>query len=123
MKKILLIRLWNIFIRLVKKYMAEHNFTQQEMADLVGMQRSHLNALLNKSPGRPLSAYYLLKFIRKGVVAVHEINDDKATAKRERDFWSQAREAENLKLLSKIARIREQGVDFEKFLEIHFPNI
>ena len=123
MKKIKLIRLWNLFITLVGKYMADNGITQQELADKVGMQRSHLNALLNKSENRPLTAYYLLKFIRAGVISVNQIKDDKAETDREKEFWMQAKEAENLKLLGKIARIRAEGVDFEKFLEIHFPNV
>lgn len=52
-----------------------------------------------------------------------EINDEEAIDIREVDFWKQAKEAENLELLAKIARIRDNGVDFEKFLEIHFPKI
>jgi len=123
MKKILLTRLWTVFVQLVNKYMSDHNMTQQELADLVGMQRSHLNAMLNKAPSRPLSAYYLLKFIRKGVITVAQIKDGQIESDREQEFWDQAKEAENLKLLSKIARIRQQGIDFEKFLEIHFPDI
>ena len=123
MKKILLTRLWDVFISLVVKYMTNNGITQQEMADMVGMQRSHLNALLNRSEKRPLTAYYLLKFIRAGVISVTEIRDNRVDNDREKEFWSQAKEAENLKLLGKIARIRAEGVDFENFLEIHFPNV
>jgi len=123
MKKILLTRLWDKFISIVLAYLEKENMTQQELADLVGMQRSHLNALLNKSPGRPLSAYYLLKFIRVGVVKVSQIYDKKATDEREVDFWKQAKEAANLKLLAKIARIREKGIDIDKFLDLHFPKV
>ena len=123
MKKILFTRLWDVFISLVVKYMTNNGITQQEMADMVGMQRSHLNALLNRSEKRPLTAYYLLKFIRAGVISVTEIRDNRVDNDREKEFWSQAKEAENLKLLGKIARIRAEGVDFENFLEIHFPNV
>lgn len=52
-----------------------------------------------------------------------QIKDGQIESDREQEFWDQAKEAENLKLLSKIARIRQQGIDFEKFLEIHFPDI
>ncbi len=123
MKKILLLRLWNKFIIIVRKYMHDHNLTQQELADIVDMQRSHLNALLNKASTRPLSAYYLLKFIRKGIIKVHDIQDGKIDSNREADFWDQAKEVENTKLLAKIARIRKKGINVEEFLEIHFPNI
>jgi len=123
MKKINITRLWDIFISLIKSYMSEHGMTQQDMADKVGMQRSHLNALLNKSDGRPLTAYYLLKFIKEGVIKVDQIRDGKEEKAREKEFWMQAKEAENLELLGKIARIRAEGVDFKKFLEIHFPNV
>jgi len=123
MKKIKLTRLWDVFVSLVLGYMSEHGITQQELADKVGMQRSHLNALLNKSENRPLTAYYLLKFIRSGVISVNQIRDNKEDCDREKEFWMQAKESENLKLLGKIARIRALGTDFEKFLEIHFPNV
>ena len=124
MKKIDLTRLSDKFAESVREYISEHDLTQQQVADKVGMQRSHLNALLNKSPNRPLTAYYLLKFIRVGVIKVEQIYDEDEATDREIDFWKQAREAENNhKLSGKIERIREKGVDFEKFLEIHFPNI
>ena len=123
MKKIKLIRLWDKFITLALAYMSDHGITQQELADMVGMQRSHLNALLNRSDGRPFTAYYLLKFIRAGVISVAQIRDNNEDCDREKEFWMQAKESENLKLLGKIARIRALGTDFENFLEIHFPNV
>jgi len=123
MKKILLIRLWDDFIYLIKKHLEYHEMTQQELADLVGMQRSHLNALLNKSEHRPLTAYYLLKFIRKGIIKLEDIMDEKATDEREIEFWLQAKEAENLKLLGKIARLRKKGVDIEGILDKLYPDI
>ena len=123
MKKIIIERLWDRFIFLVKKYLKENQLTQGQLAEIVDMQRSHLCALLNKAPKRKLSVYYLFKFIQKGIIKVSEIYDEKAENKREIDFWKQAREAENMNLLAKIARIREHGTDVEKFLEIHFPGI
>jgi len=90
---------------------------------MVDMQRSHLCALLNKSTDRKFSAYYLFKFIQRGIIKVSEIYDKEAENDREVKFWEMAKEAENLKLLGKIARIREQGHDVDKFLELHFPGI
>ena len=123
MKKIIIIRLWDKFIFLIKRYLKENNLTQGQLAEIVDMQRSHLCALLNKSPGRKFSAYYLFKFIQKGIIEVSEIHDEEEENDREVNFWKMATEAENSKLLAKIARIREQGHDVDKFLELHFPGI
>ena len=123
MKKINLVRLWDKFIVLVLAYMKENDLTQGQLAKIVGMQRTHINALLNRYHKRPLSGYYLLKFISKGIITVKQIYDSEEETEREEDFWNQAKEAENYKLLAKIARIRKSGTDIDKFLEIHFPNV
>ena len=123
MKRIKLTRLWTKFIFLVKEYMKVHALNQKQIAGMVGMQRSHFNALLQKSPIRPFTGYYLLKFIRKGIIKVNDIYDESVNVISIKASCDGARVEENFQLLEKIARIRRKGVDFEKFLEIHFPNI
>lgn len=122
-KKINLKRLADIFIRLVTEYMSRHKMDQGEMAKFVGMQRAHLNRMLNKAPDRPLSAYYLFKFVRKGVIKVNQIDDRVRESEREQEFWDMAKEAENMALLSKIARIRKLGVDMTEVLEQMYPGV
>lgn len=90
---------------------------QQELARLVGLQRSHVNALINSASDRPLTAYYLWKFIVKGVVKVSQIQDNVEVNGRERDFWEMASEAENIATLKKIARLRKAGFDIDKHLD------
>jgi hypothetical protein len=109
MKKILLTRLQTKFIKLVQEYLRKTDMSQGALAGIVGMQRSHLNALLHGH--RPLSAYYLLKFTRKGIFAVKAIKDEKADSLREYDFWEMAEESENIDFLKRVAKLRKRGID------------
>jgi hypothetical protein len=117
MKKINISRLQDRFIQLVTAYMQEHGMTQQDLAKTVGIQRTHVNALLNSACDRPLTAYYLWKFIMKGVVKVNDIQDGKGTDGREKDFWEMASEVENIATLKKIAKLRKAGFDIDKHLD------
>lgn len=117
MKRINLSRLQPIFIKLINKYMAENELSQVQLSNLVGINRPRLNALLNPQSKIQLSAYYLLKFINKGVISVSEIKDEKPVNAREVEFWKSASEAENFALLKKLATARELGIDFEPILD------
>ena len=119
MKAINLERLQARFVDLLLKYMADNRLNQVEIANLVGIQRTHVNALLHHN--RPLSGYYLLKFISKGVIQVSEIYDGEDGNGREEDFWATASEAENHKLLSRIAKIRKKGIDIDSLLDAVDP--
>jgi len=120
-KRILLNRLHAEFVRLIETFTVDNDITQGELAKLVGLQRSHLNALLNG--GRALSAYYIHVFIRQGIISVSEIYDGNSESERETEFWEIARESENFKLLAKLARLRGMGIDIEEILERLYPNI
>ena len=117
MKKINICRLQEKFAKLVNDYLADNQINQEQLAKLVGLQRSHVNALLNLSPTRPLTAYYLWKFIVKGVVKVKDIKDDANINGREKEFWDMASEAENIATLKKIAALRRAGFDIDKHLD------
>ena len=116
-KKLILTRLHPRFAFLVREYLDKHGMTQQQLADKVGMQRSHLNALLMGKTTRPLSAYYLFKFFLKGVIKVSDIYDGAPESDREVGFWDTAKEAENISLLKRIARMRRKGYNIEKILD------
>ena len=92
MKKLDLTRLYERFVSLINKYIADNGLTQYELADRVDMNQPNINALLNKK--RPLSAYYLFKFIRRRIISVDEIYDENAESDREKEFWAIAREVE-----------------------------
>ena len=68
MKRLDLSRLHGRFVKLIDKYMAENDCKQQDVADLIGVQRTHFNAIINRAPNRPLTGYYLLKLITMGVI-------------------------------------------------------
>lgn len=119
MKRINLNRLHPRFTKLVKKYMQNNNLSQVELAKLVQLQRTHVNALLNG--GRALTAYYLFKFIIKGVINVADIYDNKPQSEREKGFWETATEAENIALLRRIARMRKKGINVEAILDAVDP--
>lgn len=124
MKRLDLNRLSGRFSKLVNKYMRDNDLSQTDIAKLVGMQRTHLNNLLNQSGDRPLTGYYILKFLSKGVFTVKQIYDGKPVDQKESEFWRTAREAENMALLSFIAQIREKkGVDVEAALRSLYPDV
>ena len=124
MKRLDLDRLNSRFTKLVNAYMETNDLSQKEVADLVGMHRTHLSTLLNQTGERPLTGYYILKFLSKGVFTVDQIYDGKAKDQREEDYWKTAREAENLSLLNFIARVRQQkGVDIEAVLRAMYPDV
>jgi len=118
MKKINVSRLQKTFVALIKEYMKKRNLNQGQMAKMVGIQRPHLNALLNFSPERPLTAYYLWRFLRRGILSVSQIKDDKVESERELEFWETASEAENLDFLRRIAVLRKKQVDLDKWLDL-----
>ncbi len=114
-KRIDISRLQDQFVKLVKQYMSRNGMTQQELADKVGMERSHINALLNGK--RKLSTYYAWGFIRGGILKASDLYDGKEASKDEEDFWKTAKEAENTGTLRMIAQLREQGVDVDTLLQ------
>ncbi len=123
-KRLTLDRLRPRFIALVQKYMDKNKLNKSEMAKLVAMQRTHLSSLMNNSADRPLSAYYLQKFIQRGIITVKEIYDGKAESDREADFWKQAKESDNWELLSFISKVRNQKqVDVLTVLKSIYPDV
>jgi len=119
-RRLVLDRLQTKFASLVERYMDENGLNQGELANQIGIQRTHLNLLL--SGKRQLSAYYVFNFIRCGVFKVDQLYDGKSETAREKDFWSTAREAENIALLSRIAKLREKGIDVNGLLDMIDPD-
>ena len=97
--------------------MKDNSYTQQQMADLVDIQGTHLSNLLNNTGDRPLTGYYVQKFIVRGVFKVDDIYDGKATEQKELDFWRVTRVMEDTALMFKIADLKEQGIDVEGMLD------
>jgi len=118
-KRLTLERLQDRFMGLIQRHLDENDQTQGELAEQLQMQRTHLNMLLNGT--RPLSAYYVMKCIQRGVFKVADIYDGNATTKREEEFWATASEAENHALLHRIARLRRKGIDVDSYLNIIDP--
>lgn len=118
MKKINISRLQPRFSEILIRYMEDHQMNQQQLAKFVGIQRSHLNALLNGSPDRPLTAYYLWKFILKGIVKVAQIKDDADVNGREKDFWEMASEAQNTSTIKTLTALRRLGFPVDEHLKI-----
>ena len=119
-KRIDVERLHDKFNRLVGRYMDLHEMTQQDLADYVGLERSHINALLNNK--RKLSTYYIWQFLRGGIMGVRDIYDGQAESKAEEEFWSTAKEAENLSTLRVIGQLRKKGVDVDGVLQALLNN-
>ena len=115
MKKLNLERYWDLFIKLVKDYQLERGLSQGELANFVGMRRTHLNSLLKRNPDRPLTGYYLLKFIAGGIMTVKDLKF-KAESKREEEFHEYCKIAERQSLMRKIVTLEGKGVDVEQLL-------
>ena len=119
MRRLDLNRLQPVFSKLVYAYLQTNDQTQGELAEIVGIQRTHLNLLL--SGKRPLSAYYVFQFIRAGIFTMSEIYDGGADNQREVEFWETASETENIAVLRRIAKLRKRGIDVEGLLDMVDP--
>ncbi len=115
MKRLLLKRLQNRFIRLVEEYMRKHNMTQDDLAAYVGIQPSHLSNLMRGK--RILSATYLLYFISRGVVMPEDINDGNSTTERENEFWETAEFTRRIEFLRKVVKKEKQGYNIEAMVD------
>jgi len=102
------------FILIVRDYLTKNKLTQKELAHKIQLDQGHLSSLL--AGKRKLSAYYLTKFIRGGVMKVEEIYDGTSKSKMEEEFWKSATELQNFKLLATVVRAREMGIDVEMLL-------
>ena len=119
MRRLDLSRLQPVFSKLVYAYLQKNNYTQGELAEMVGIRRTHLNLLL--SGKRPLSAYYVFQFIRTGIFKMSEIYDGGADNQREVEFWEMASESENVAILRRIVKLRKKGIDVEGLLDMVDP--
>lgn len=114
-KKIDISRLQPKFIGLVEQYMADNDLTQEELARMVRMQRTHLNMLLNGK--RKLSGYYAVKFIQRGIMSVADLYDGNAETKKEREFWDDVSAVfQDTELLRQITRLQKKGFDVKSIL-------
>jgi len=113
MKRILIKRLQLKFRHLIEDYMETHGYSQGQVADQVGLQRTHLNALLRGN--RPLSTYYLEHFLNRGIIKMAEIYDRKPKTDAEMDFWADAEFIE--KHRKAIARARRLGIDLDSLID------
>jgi hypothetical protein len=115
MKRLDLDRLQDRFIELVEGYQAQYKLNQTKIADLVGIQRSHFNAILKKQ--RKSSGYYIFKFLMKGIFRVDDIYNGQSDTESEDKFWETCRLSEDTGVMSKIVELRELGVDIDKVLD------
>ena len=114
-KRIDIERLHPHFNQLVRRYMDIHDLTQQDLADRIGLERSHVNGLINDK--RALTTYYVWAFLRGGVMLTSDIYDGRAQSKVEEEFWQTAKEAENLSNLRKIGELRKRGANVGELLD------
>jgi transcriptional regulator with XRE-family HTH domain len=115
MKRLLLQRLQNRFIRLIEEYLRKHDMTQDELAAYVGIQPSHLSNLMRGR--RVLSATYLLYFIAKGIIMPEDIYDGKSESERENEFWETVNFARRIDFLRKVVKKEKQGYNIEAMID------
>jgi hypothetical protein len=116
MKKILTPRLQDRFAYLVRVYLEENNLGQGTLAANLGIQRTHLNMLLNSK--RILSAHYLEPFLIGGMMAVKDIYDGKPETSREAKFWATMDVASRKALIDNIIEIESMGGDVEEITKL-----
>ncbi len=120
MNRILLPRLQNRFFELVDIYLQEHDITQKQLANLVGIHESHLSALKHNASQhskRILSVSHIFKFILRGVFSVEDIYDGRAENDRERGWWEFAKLIQPGRLLEKPDK------ELEELSEAIFPHL
>jgi len=122
MKRIDLQRLQPTFSKLIKNYLVRHKISQGQLAIFVGIGRNHLNPLINGSPNRRLSAYYINHFISRGVFTVDQIFDGHPESDRETEFWEKMKVAENNELVEDILFLKENGIDIADEIKIRAAN-
>lgn len=71
---------------LLREFMTEHKVRQQKLADIIGIQRSHLNAIING--GRKLSALYMMFILQSEVILKNYIELDPDMPEDEQAFWN-----------------------------------
>ena len=103
-------RLHDRFIALIHKELKPvGEMTQQEFADKIGVNRTHLNLVLNKNPQRPLTRVMIEKCVEKGIFNVDQIYDGKATSKEEIDFWGELEVSERKELKKLLYEVEQAG--------------
>ena len=117
MRKLYLNRLHGRFVKLVNNYMRDNDCSQAEVARRVGIHTTHLSNIIRQAPNRPLTGYYVLRFISAGIFNMDDIYDGKDETQAEKDFWRNAKIVENHALISIIADLKEAGVDVEGVLK------
>ena len=115
-KRLYLTRLQGVFALIVEeltdKDTGEYN-SKKELADAAGIGKHILSKLTRysdekKKYGAPLTGYYLMPFIVRGIIMPEKINDhDPRQSKREKAFWKRA------SLQATINEAEEMGMDPE----------
>ena len=117
MKRLNLSYLQKIVAELLIKYQGKHGLSQQELADIIGIQRSHLNALING--GRTLTGYYLHFMISRGVISLTQIQEhiNDEMSEREKQYWAEIEIVDNHALIAKLAKLKKVGFDIEGYID------
>ena len=106
---------------LVEAYLSRRNISSTKLADMIGIDKSHLSNLLTGK--RVLSAHYLAKFIMGGIFTVDDLTkgqDVIADTAGEKRFWSMAKAFECGTTLEKIATMKSWGVDVDAKIDRMF---
>jgi hypothetical protein len=103
-------RLSGRFAELIKEHLdAGLSDTQAELAEKVGIEKTHLNNMMRGS--RQLTTHNLWPFIHKRVIKVGDIYDNKAQDDVELEFWKTASVSQDVALLNDIVKLQETGYD------------
>ena len=108
-KRIDFSRLHDRFIVLVNTYMQREQKTQQEVAELIGVNRPHLCLVLNKNQSRPLTRIMIEKCVQMGVFMVQDIYDEKPLTADEAHFWGELKLVQRRDLTKYLYLIEQKG--------------
>ena len=117
MKYIDLDRLHPKFIKSIEAYQRNHDdLPQSQLADLIGLQASHLNALIKRN--RKLSAYYLEYFLKGGIMSLSDLYDREPEDPIEKEWYQLAKEMEEDREIIKLLKeAKAKGIPIERFIK------
>ena len=126
-RDILVTRLQERFIALCWLWFAENRGNQTTLSKKVDTSQSRISELLNpdKSKRRPLSMYFVGKFIKRGIFMVNDIYDGRPESEAEREEWELLRTVEDRGMQKDFTRALAGSLSKDQaraFFRSHFSN-
>ena len=127
MKNLMLSRLQERFEELVRAILSRGTYNQKELARDLEIPEPNLSDLINRNDDgnykRKLSATYLTPFIKRRLIRVPEIYDNKPESKREGKYWKEMKIINDDELVSLVVEAEERGLDAKAWLKSYIASV